>query len=122
MPLNRASNHRGLGGLLLLDEPGMDFLQCDKQLRVSGGLLTYSTPENPDGAQIAVERFAGRGGLSFTGTYEDADFEMTVTPLECSDGMSDRIYPFTITLKMGDDLREGCGWSDRQPFAGPERP
>lgn len=90
--------------------------------QVSGGLLTYSTPENPDGAQIAVERFAGRGGLSFTGTYEDADFEMTVTPLECSDGMSDRIYPFTVTLKMGDDLREGCGWSDRQPFAGPERP
>jgi len=90
--------------------------------QVSGGSLTYTTPDNPDGARIAVERFAGRGGLSFTGTFEDADFEMTVTPLECSDGMSDRIYPFTVTLKMGDDLREGCGWSDRQPFAGPERP
>ncbi|MBO9499940.1 MAG: hypothetical protein J7483_10835 [Novosphingobium sp.] len=90
--------------------------------QVSGGTLTYSTPENPDGAKIAVERFAGRGGLSFTGTFEDADFEMMVTPLECNDGMSDRIYPFTVTLKMGDDLRNGCGWTERQRFTGPERP
>lgn len=88
----------------------------------SGGSLTYTTPENPDGAKIAVERFAGRGGLSFAGAFEGADFEMTVTPLECSDGMSDRTYPFTVTLKMGDDLRNGCGWSDRQPFEGQEHP
>ena len=30
---------------------------------VGDGLLTYTTPENPDGDKIAVERFAGRGGL-----------------------------------------------------------
>jgi uncharacterized membrane protein len=90
--------------------------------QVGGGTLTYTTPENPDGARIAVERFAGRGGLSFTGTFEGADFEMMVTPLECSDGMSDRIYPFTVTLKIGDDLRNGCGWTERQRFTGPERP
>jgi uncharacterized membrane protein len=90
--------------------------------QVGGGTLTYTTPENPDGARIAVERFAGRGGLSFTGTFEGADFEMMVTPLECSDGMSDRIYPFTVTLKIGDDLRIGCGWTERQRFTGPEAP
>lgn len=90
--------------------------------QVSGGMLTYTTPDNPDGAKIKVERFAGRGGLSFTGALDNADFEMTVTPLECSDGMSDRIYPFTVTLKIGDDLRNGCGWTERQRFTGPERP
>jgi uncharacterized membrane protein len=89
---------------------------------VSGTTLTYTTPENPDGATIAVERFAGRGGLSFSGSLEGADIEMTVTPLECSDGMSDRTYPFTVTIKIGDDLRNGCGWSERQPFAGPAQP
>jgi uncharacterized membrane protein len=47
---------------------------------------------------------------------------MMVTPLECSDGMSDRIYPFTVTLKIGDDLRSGCGWTERQRFTGPEAP
>ena len=90
--------------------------------QVGGGSLTYSTPENQDGTTIAVERFAGRGGLSFTGALEGADLEMMVTPLECSDGMSDRIYPFTVTLKIGDDLRSGCGWTERQRFTGPEAP
>ena len=89
---------------------------------VRGSSLTYTTPENADGVKIAVERFAGRGGLSFTGMLEQADFEMTVTPLECSDGMSDRSYPFTVTLKIGDDLRNGCGWTDRQPLTEPAQP
>ena len=89
---------------------------------VVGTSLTYTTPENPDGTRIAVERFAGRGGLSFGGSLEGVGFEMTVTPLECSDGMSDRTYPFTVTLKVGDDLRNGCGWTEREPFAGPAQP
>lgn len=89
---------------------------------VTGTALTYTTPEDPDGAMIAVERFAGRGGLSFSGSLDGAMFEMMVTPLKCSDGMSDRIYPFTVTLKIGEDLRNGCAWTDRQRFEGPERP
>ena len=83
---------------------------------VAGTALTYTTPENPDGAKITVERFAGRGGLSYTGSLEGDDFELTVTPLECSDGMSDRGYPFTVTLKIADEVRNGCGWTERQPF------
>jgi uncharacterized membrane protein len=89
---------------------------------VAGEALTYSTPENADGEAIAVERFAGRGGLSFHGTLDEQAFEMMVTPLECSDGMSDRTYPFTVTLKLGEEMRNGCGWTDAQPFTGPEHP
>ena len=47
---------------------------------------------------------------------------MTVTRLACSDGMSDRTYPFTVTLEIGDDKRNGCAWSERHPFEGPEHP
>lgn len=90
--------------------------------QVSGGSLTYSTPDNPDGSQIMVERFAGRGGLSFTGTLEGADFEMMVTPLACSDGMSDRTYPFTLTVQARGETLRGCGWSDGRRFTGPENP
>lgn len=89
---------------------------------VAGGSLTYTTPENIDGTAIDVERFAGRGGLSFSGQYEGAGFEMAVTPLECSDGMSDRTYPFTVTLQLGEEQRNGCGWTERQPFTGSEHP
>ncbi len=88
----------------------------------TGGTLRYSTPEDQDGTEIAVERFAGRGGLSFSGELDGAPFEMMVTPLECSDGMSDRTYPFTVTLEIGEETRNGCGWTEAKPFAGPEHP
>ncbi|MBT2132752.1 hypothetical protein KK137_00265 [Croceibacterium sp. LX-88] len=90
--------------------------------QVRGSALTYTTPENPDGTTITVERFAGRGGLSFSGVLDHADLEMTVTPMRCSDGMSDRVYPFAVMLKIGEETRNGCAWSDKHRFEGPERP
>ena len=89
---------------------------------VDGKTLTYKTPDNQDGEVITVERFAGRGGISFSGVLAGAELEMMVTPLECSDGMSDRTYPFTVTLKIGDEARNGCGWTERQPYSGPAQP
>jgi uncharacterized membrane protein len=90
--------------------------------QVAGSSLTYSTPENQAGDAMEVERFAGRGGISFTGKLGGEEFVMMATPASCSDGMSDRIYPFTVTLKIGQDMRTGCGWTDRQPFEGPAHP
>ncbi|MBO9518266.1 MAG: hypothetical protein J7493_09380 [Porphyrobacter sp.] len=90
--------------------------------QIRGSALTYTTPDNPDGTTITVNRFAGRGGLSFSGELDHAELEMTVTPQRCSDGMSDRIYPFTVMLKIGEETRNGCAWSDKHPFEGPERP
>lgn len=89
---------------------------------VGGGKLIYTTPENQEGETIAVERFAGRGGISFSGMLGGQTLEMAVTPGECSDGMSDRTYPFTVTLRIGQETRNGCGWSDAHPFEGPEHP
>ena len=89
---------------------------------VSGGSLTYSTPENQNGTTIAIERFAGNNGLGLSGMFEGQAFDMTVTPGECSDGMSDRAYPFTVTLKIGAEQRSGCAWTERTPFSGPEHP
>ena len=110
-----------------------DGIEPDETLRFTGtepfwggevtrGTLRYSTPENQDGTEIAVERFAGRGGISFSGDLDGAPFEMMVTPLECSDGMSDRTYPFTVTLEIGEETRNGCGWTDAKRFKGPEHP
>ncbi len=87
-----------------------------------GSSLTYTTPENIDGTTIAVRRFHGQGGLGLSGKLDSADFDMTVTPGECSDGMSDRSYPYTVTLKIADDTRLGCAWTDAKPFEGPENP
>ena len=87
---------------------------------VTGSALTYSTPEVPDGTVIEVTRFAGRGGLSWTGILGGQRFALAITPGECSDGMSDRTYPLVATLAVEGQQRSGCGWTEKQPFQGPE--
>ena len=87
-----------------------------------GRSLTYQTPENDAGTTVAIERFAGRGGLSLSGNLEGRAFDMMVTPGQCSDGMSDRTYPFVVTLRIGEETRQGCGWTDTDRFQGPEHP
>ncbi|MGD9812768.1 MAG: COG3650 family protein [Sphingobium sp.] len=83
---------------------------------VIGETLTWKSPEQPDGQSITVSRFAGRGGLSYSGVLDGASFAMAVTPGTCSDGMSDRSYPFVVTLQLGEEARDGCAWSDVHPF------
>lgn len=89
---------------------------------VSGQTLTYSTPDNIQGSTIQVERFAGRNGLSLSGELAGSALDMAITPGECSDGMSERTYPFTVTLEVGGEQRRGCAWTDSRPFSGPENP
>lgn len=88
----------------------------------TGRTLRYSIPEHQDGIEIIVERFAGRGGLSLSGDLDGRPFDMMVTPGQCSDGMSDRTYPYVVTLRIGSEVRNGCGWTDDEPFEGPAAP
>jgi uncharacterized membrane protein len=89
---------------------------------IAQGEARYTTPDIPDGIRFPVQRFAGNNGLAFTGTMDGTSFDLTVTPGECSDGMSDRTYPYTATLLIGGEQRTGCAYTDAQPFTGPENP
>jgi uncharacterized membrane protein len=90
--------------------------------QVKGTALTYSTPEIPDGTDIAVTRFAGRGGVSWSGTYNGVRFALAVAPGECSDGMSDRTFPFVATLEVDGEQRSGCAWTASKPFRDQQPP
>jgi uncharacterized membrane protein len=87
---------------------------------VTGTSLRWSTPANIDGETTTVTRFAGRGGLSFTGTLQGDQLDMAITPAACSDGMSDRTYPYAVTVQLGAQQFSGCGWTDRQLYTGGE--
>lgn len=80
----------------------------------------YTTPDNIDGTTIQVARFAGNNGLGFSGEIAGAPVQIAVTPGECSDTMSDRTYPFTATVAIGDTNLTGCGYSDDRSFEGVE--
>lgn len=88
----------------------------------AGDTLTYTTPDDIEGTTINVQRFAGNSGLGLSGTLSGSKFDMVVTEGACSDGMSDREYPYTVTLQLGEETRMGCAWTDRQPFTGPANP
>lgn len=88
----------------------------------TGATLTYTTPDKPEGTTIPVRRFAGNNGLGFSGMLGDSSFDLAVSEVPCSDGMSDRTYPFTVTLRIAEEVRGGCGWTDRRKSKGPEHP
>ncbi|MGB7408118.1 MAG: hypothetical protein WA908_06390 [Pontixanthobacter sp.] len=89
---------------------------------VAGETLRYTTPENMEGTTIDVRRFAGMNGLGFSGTLDAAPFDLAITPGQCSDQMSDRSYPYIATLRIGDETRNGCAYTEAQPFIGSDMP
>ena len=76
----------------------------------------WTTPERQPGTMFTVSRFAGNGGLGFTGTLDGKPITATLTPGQCSDGMSDSRYPFVATIAFGGETFAGCGYTTRQPF------
>jgi uncharacterized membrane protein len=90
--------------------------------RIETGEGLWTTPENQPGTRLTVTRFAGNGGLGFTGTLDGQPLTATLTPGECSDGMSDRRFPFVATIALGGETLAGCGYTTSQPFTGEEAP
>lgn len=89
---------------------------------ITDGTLKWTTPENIEGQTIEITRFAGNNGLGFSGTLDGKVMQLAVTPGDCSDGMSDRTYPFTATVIIGERQFFGCGYTDSRPFSGEETP
>lgn len=91
-------------------------------LRIEADAAVWSTPENQPGSRFAVSRFAGNNGMGFSGTLEGRALTATLTPGECSDGMSDRRFPFVATIVLGEETFAGCGYTTSQPFTGDPAP
>lgn len=87
-----------------------------------GHEAVFTTPEAMEGQAFAVTRFAGNNGLGFSGELAGEPFQLALTPGECSDGMSDRTYPYTATVLRGDTTLYGCAHTSDEPFTGPEAP
>jgi uncharacterized membrane protein len=76
----------------------------------------YSSPELPGGTAFPMTRFAGNNGLGFSGSWAGAPVNLTLTPGDCSDGMSDRTYPYTATLQLDEVTLFGCAHTSDEPF------
>lgn len=81
-------------------------------IQLTGSELIYSGVDRPE--QKAPQPLASVQGTvatlntrSATGTV----FDITLTATECSDGMSDRTFPLTAVVKVGDETLMGCAAS-----------
>ncbi len=91
-------------------------------IEIDGDNASYSSPEELDGIAFPVTRFAGNNGLGYSGELDGRPVQIAITPGECSDGMSDRSYPFTATVTWGEATLYGCGFTNSQSFTGDEAP
>lgn len=91
-------------------------------VRIENGEALWTSPENAQGTRFAVSRFAGNNGLGFSGDMAGQAITMTLTPGQCSDGMSDRVFPFVATIALGEETLRGCGYTESQPFTGEAAP
>lgn len=87
-----------------------------------GYSANYSDPENIEGTTFEVDRFAGNNGIGFSGELEGGPLQVSLTPGECSDAMSDREYPYIATVALKSRTLFGCAYTSEEPFSGPEAP
>jgi uncharacterized membrane protein len=77
-------------------------------LTVAGVTARYSTPEITEQVASDVVRSASAGVETVSGRLGDVRFELTVRPERCSDGMSDRVYPYAAHLHIAERELQGC--------------
>lgn len=74
--------------------------------------LAYASPEGEEATASRPDMVLQGTVASFEGvTDKGTTLSLTLTATECSDGMSDRTYPLTAIVKLGDKTLTGCAAS-----------
>ncbi|WP_240811703.1 hypothetical protein [Brevundimonas sp. M20] len=81
-------------------------------IQLTGGELVYSGVDRPEQrAPLPPAVIQGTVATFQTRSASGTVFDVTLTSTECSDGMSDRTFPLTALVKVGDETLMGCAAS-----------
>lgn len=81
-------------------------------VELTGTEMVYTTPEPPERRAPQPEPvIQGTTATWETETADGTTLSVTLITTECSDGMSDRTYPLTAMVKVGDLELTGCAAS-----------
>ncbi|WEK45694.1 MAG: hypothetical protein P0Y56_11715 [Candidatus Andeanibacterium colombiense] len=91
---------------------------------VAKGQLTYITPETQQagGVTVPVVRANGAANALLTASIDGQPLQLLITPGPCSDGMSDKTYPWTVDRTLGDASADGCAEPPIRESESPEAP
>jgi uncharacterized membrane protein len=77
-------------------------------VELNGSEMIYTTPE-PAELRAPQPAPVMQGTIAiYESAVQSQEFKVTLTATECSDGMSDRAYPLTAIVKIGDRTLTGC--------------
>ena len=77
--------------------------------RVDGDTLVFTTPDDQAGKTMHGRRVPSLIGFVYIGKDGDGtDFNLSIRPGACSDGMSDNRYEFVSNFSYGDATYDGC--------------
>jgi len=85
-------------------------------VEVGGGQLAWSSMETPDPRRAAISRQERDGVLVVTGVLDGRSVRGEFRKAACSDGMSDRRYPFALSLSIGQERFSGCAYPAGMKF------
>ena len=78
-------------------------------VRVDGRCVTYSTPEDQAGTRVWTKFSGTADNGRWSGALDGQPFVLaTRLQPDCSDGMSDTVYPIAVTLWVRGEQRRGC--------------
>lgn len=77
-------------------------------LAIDGQEVRYTSPEEPAGRSGIVVRQGKDGRLVLSGTLAGESLRAELTRQTCSDGMSDRVWPFRLAVTLGRRTLSGC--------------
>ena len=77
--------------------------------RIEGRCVTYSHPDDQAGTRVWTRYSRAADGDSWSGALNGRPFVLRARAQpNCSDGMSDRRYPYAVDLLVGGEKRQGC--------------
>lgn len=81
-------------------------------LQIKGGTMVLTQPDPAPAVTGTSTTLAATSGKAvWTAQAGQTPFTATLTAETCSDGMSDRVYPYAAEVKAGDLVLKGCGIS-----------
>ena len=75
---------------------------------LTGTTVRYMVPEDQFGDLVETRAAFLPDRETYSGAYRGHPFVLTLRRTPCSDGMSDRAYPFTAELSVRGETRRGC--------------
>ena len=85
-------------------------------VQVQGGNLVFTTPEDLQGQVLPASMRREGEATVYAGGDAARTYRLTLTPGECSDGMSDRVFAHKAEFVLGDARYAGCAAARGEPW------